>query len=207
MQNGRSIAFFDLDGTITSKDTLFEFIRFTKGDLRFFSGMALHAPLLVGMKAGLVSNQRMKEMILGYFFKGSRERSFLEEGRKFVDQKFDDFIRPLAMECITNLREAGTELVIVSASAEAWVAPIASKLGMQYLSTRMEVVAQCITGKIEGKNCYGEEKVRRIREAFSLEDYHRIYAFGDSKGDSQMLGLTNTSYYRPFVSSNPLAAG
>ncbi len=36
-----TIAFFDFDGTITRKDTLFEIIRYQKGPLALYAGMLL----------------------------------------------------------------------------------------------------------------------------------------------------------------------
>jgi phosphoserine phosphatase len=58
-----------------------------------------------------------------------------------------------------------------------------------------------ITGRIEGKNCHGEQKVIRIQEEYNLSDYQEIYAYGDSSGDKPMLGLATNSFYKPFRSS------
>jgi phosphatidylglycerophosphatase C len=42
----RRIAFFDFDGTITTKDTLLEIIKFQKGTLRFYTGFLLCSPYI-----------------------------------------------------------------------------------------------------------------------------------------------------------------
>ena len=57
------IAFFDFDGTVTTRDTLLEFIRFVKGDLSFFLGFMVHTPLLILYKMQIVLNQRAKEIM------------------------------------------------------------------------------------------------------------------------------------------------
>ena len=53
---------FDFDGTLTTRDTLLEFIRFACGTLRFLLGFLLHAPLLVLMKLRLKSSALRKNL-------------------------------------------------------------------------------------------------------------------------------------------------
>ena len=65
-----NIAFFDFDGTVTTRDTLLEFIKFSKGRLNFFSGFFIYSPFLVALKLGIVSNQSAKEKVLQHFFNG-----------------------------------------------------------------------------------------------------------------------------------------
>ena len=55
-----------------------------------------------------------------------------------------------------------------------------------------------LTGRIFQVNCHGKEKVRRIKEAYSLEEYQEIYTYGDSSGDRPMLKLGTASFYKPF---------
>jgi len=38
---GKSIAFFDFDGTITSKDTLAEILKFAKGKRAYYTGLVI----------------------------------------------------------------------------------------------------------------------------------------------------------------------
>jgi hypothetical protein len=45
----RTVAVFDFDGTLTTKDTLLLFIRYSCGTIRFMFGMALYSPLIVMM--------------------------------------------------------------------------------------------------------------------------------------------------------------
>ena len=45
-------------------------------------------------------------------------------------------------------------------------------------------------------DCYGDEKVRRIRERLTLADYGTIYAYGDTEDDRAMLDLADRKYFR-----------
>lgn len=54
---------FDFDGTLTTKDTLIEFIRFSKGRVRLFLGFLLFSPLLILMKLHLYPNWKAKQRV------------------------------------------------------------------------------------------------------------------------------------------------
>jgi HAD superfamily phosphoserine phosphatase-like hydrolase len=89
----------------------------------------------------------------------------------------------------------------VSASAENWVKPWCDKYGIRCLSTKLEVNGGIITGKIRGRNCYGDEKACRIKETFDLSKFDLIIAYGDSSGDKEMLALAHERNYKPFRSN------
>ncbi|MFT3846797.1 MAG: HAD-IB family hydrolase [Lacibacter sp.] len=194
----QGIAFFDFDGTITTKDTLIEFIRYNKGSLSLFFGFFLHLHYLVGYKLKFISNQTAKEKILAHYFGGTEKDQFEQLCKNFAENKLPQLIRTKAVEEIKKLQQQSVETVIVSASPENWVAFFADKLNMQLIATKLETSDNRITGKINGYNCYGKEKVNRINLAYRLDDYEKIYAYGDSSGDKQMLAIAHYSYMKPF---------
>lgn len=195
----KEIAFFDFDGTITTKDTFLEFIKFTKGSFRFYFGFVLNLPYLIGYKLKLISNQTAKEKILQFFFRNTTVEAFKKNCNNFSTKVLPKLIRPKALQEIMRLKEKNIVVVIVSASPEDWVKPWANQLKLESITTKLEIYNDRITGKILGKNCHGNEKVSRIKEAFSLTDYIIVAAYGDSKGDKPMLALAQKAYYRPFI--------
>ena len=194
----RKIAFFDFDGTITAKDTLFEVIKFQKGKASFYTGFFVNAPVLAALKIKLVSNQFAKEKVLQYFFKGTELSSFQKACDLFTTEKLPSIIRPGAIAEIKKLQELGFEIVVVSASAENWIKKWSDKIGAQLIATQLETVDKVLTGKIKGQNCNGEEKAIRIRAAYDLSQYVEIYCYGDSSGDKAMLALATKAFYKPF---------
>jgi phosphatidylglycerophosphatase C len=88
--------------------------------------------------------------------------------------------------------DAGHRVVIVSASYEDYLMPVASELGVEaVLSSRLAVVNGRCTGQLEGANCRGAEKVRRLEawlhgHGLAREDIE-LYAYGDSSGDRELL--------------------
>lgn len=194
----KGIAFFDFDGTITTRDTLLEFIKFYKGHFNFYKGFALHAPWLLAMKLKFMSNQVVKEKILRHFFRNENEEQFKDMCSAFNQQILPSLIRPGAIEEIHKLKSGNNIVVVVSASPENWIRPWAESMNLELIASRLEVKNGMITGKIVGKNCHGQEKVRRIKEKYNLSDYAEVYAYGDSSGDKDMLSLAKNAFYQPF---------
>ncbi len=88
---------------------------------------------------------------------------------------------------------------IVSASPKNWIEPWAAPLGINVLSTNLEIKNGMITGKIEGKNCNGPEKVNRIKEHINLDSYDEIIAYGDTSGDLPMFEIATSTHFKPFT--------
>jgi HAD superfamily hydrolase (TIGR01490 family) len=194
----KEIAFFDFDGTITTRDTLLEFIKFKKGSFGFLAGFVLKSPWLVAYKLGIISNQSAKEKVLEFFFKGTPVESFGDYCRDFAREALPKLMRPKALEEIKRLQQNGLVVVVVSASPENWIRQWASDCGVQLLASRLEVKEGRITGKIMGKNCHGAEKVRRITEVYNLSEYEVVAAYGDTNGDKPMLQLAASGFFKPF---------
>jgi phosphatidylglycerophosphatase C len=192
------IAFFDFDGTITTKDTLLEFIKFSKGRFKFYLGFLLNSPWLIGMKFRVISNQTAKQRIFTWFFRNHPLDDFQEQCSRFATTAIPGLLRPKALKEIQLLQEKGATVVVVSASPENWILPWARTLSLSVISTRLETANNVLTGRIYLRNCHGKEKCARIRENYQLEDFSDIYAYGDSSGDKPMLELATKSFYKPF---------
>ncbi len=192
------MALFDFDGTITRRDTLFDFIRFYRGERALYQGLLQLAPALLAFKMGFTANWVAKERTLTHFFGGESQAEFRQRASDYARQRLPQVIRPSALQRINELQEKQATVYVVSASAEDWIQPWCESRGIKLIATRLEVQQQIITGKIAGKNCNGPEKVRRIREAIELEQYATIYAYGDSQGDREMLAVAHHPHYRYF---------
>jgi phosphatidylglycerophosphatase C len=194
----KAIAFFDFDGTITTKDTLLEFIKFSKGNFKFSLGFLLNSPYLIAYKLKIISNQSAKEKVLRFFFKNTSVEKFREQCNLFSQKILPTLIRPKALREIKKLKDNGYSIVVVSASPEQWILGWANEMQVPLIASCLEVNDGKITGKLIGKNCHGDEKVRRILEKHVLSDYSVIYAYGDTTGDRPMLKLATHSFYKPF---------
>ena len=93
--------------------------------------------------------------------------------------------------------------MVVSASIDNWVAPFfcheENGHHLSIVGTRIEVVDGKVTGRFLTANCYGPEKVRRVQALLSrARDHYHITAYGDSRGDKEMLQYADERHYKPF---------
>ena len=190
---------FDFDGTLTRRDTLVEFIRYVKGDKEFLKCFLRYSPQLVAMKLGLYPNWKVKRQVFSYCFAGMKEEVFNDFSTRFAQAK-SSLMRPAGLEKIRTLLQDGCQVVVVSASVEDWVRPFFGDLSdaIQFLCTRVEVKDGVLTGRFLTKNCFGKEKVARLRTLYPDRRAIELTAYGDSRGDREMLDYANEGYYRPF---------
>lgn len=196
----KRIAAFDFDGTITRKDTLIEFLRFAGGSARFYAVFALYSPLLVLMKLKLYSNQKAKEKIFAHYFKDIPLEQFNDLCRRFSEQKGQPLVYADAKTQIAKHKAQGDEVIIISASIENWVYHFAEALKAdKLLATQVEVQDGKITGRFLTANCYGKEKVKRLLSAYPERDKYYLIAYGDSRGDKELLQFADEQHYKQFV--------
>lgn len=198
VSNERRLALFDFDGTITKSDSMFRFVRFTVGDLRFALGMLVLSPMFLLLKLKVISNSKAKQWMMQYFFAGLDERSFNRAATEYSLSHIDKILRPQAIEKIEWHKAQGHTVVLVSASMESWLKPWCDQNGLRLISTQLEFINGVISGRLVGKNCHGIEKVKRVKKQYDLSQYAYIYAYGDSRGDKELLALADESYYKPF---------
>ena len=193
------IAFFDFDGTITEADSTARFIRYLVGDSKFFIGIFFLLPFMFLYILNLISNNSIKQILITYFFKGKNINEFKKHAEYYSLNMLEPLIRKKALKEIEWHKENGHDVVIVSASIDLWLRPWCIKNDIALISSMLEVNDNVITGKTRKKNCYGLEKVIRIKELYNLSEYSYIYSYGNSRGDYEMLRIANESHYKPFT--------
>jgi HAD superfamily phosphoserine phosphatase-like hydrolase len=196
---------FDFDGTLTTRDTLIAFIRYAKGTRAFVLGFLLHAHLLVLMKLKLYPNWKAKQKIFSYFFKGMSLGDFDALCRHFAADN-RQLLRPEGVRTLEQARAEGADIVIVSASIDNWVKPFFTNLDgladnlpkITVHGTQIEIADRKLTGRFLTKNCYGPEKVNRILAQYPNRGKYSLIAFGDSRGDKELLAFADEAHYKPF---------
>ena len=202
MEEKERIYCFDFDGTLTTKDTLLEIIRYKAGTWRLLWGFLLYSPILVLMKLHLYPNWKAKQLIFTHFFGGMSTRTFNLLCQDFAKER-SNLLRPDMIALVGRAVEDKKKVFIVSASIDNWVRPffdIRNLKGVQVLGTQIEVEDGKLTGRFKSNNCYGKEKVHRIAEvlkSFERSEYE-IEAFGDSRGDKEMLAFADKGHFKPF---------
>ncbi len=188
----RTAAFFDLDKTVIAKSSTLAFSKpfFDQGLLNrravLKSSYAQFLFLMSGADHDQMDRMRtyLTDMCAGWD---------VEQVRSVVGETLHEIVDPLVFDEAANLiadhKLCGRDVVVVSASGEEIVAPIAAALGATHaMATRMVVEDGKYTGEV-GFYCFGEGKVEAIRELAAREGYalEHCYAYSDSITDLPML--------------------
>ncbi len=188
----RTAAFFDLDKTVIAKSSTLAFSKpfFNQGLLNRRAVLKSSYAQFLFLMSGADHDQmdRMRSYVTSMCAGWD-----VGQIKSIVNETLHDIVDPLvfaeAAELIADHRLCGRDVVVVSASGEEIVAPIARALGATHaMATRMEVADGKYTGEIEFY-CFGEGKAAAIRELAVLEGYplEHCYAYSDSVTDLPML--------------------
>lgn len=160
------IAFFDLDKTITREGTWSRFVRLATPDIRFFAGLPALAAQAAAYKAGMASRGSVKERAVALFLRDRKKTELQAVAKDFAEAELQTGVRPGALAAIQGHRDAGDRLVIASAAADLIVEAMAEQLGFDdIICTRLSWSADHrLLTALNGENCYGLEKLRRVDE-------------------------------------------
>ncbi|NNN03497.1 MAG: HAD-IB family hydrolase [Acidimicrobiaceae bacterium] len=195
-----TIAAFDLDGTLTKGGSVFHWLRFVCGN---GAVARVAVPLSPALTVGAIRSGHYADEAKERLFRGLLEgRSFeevAEQSRHFI---LEHLAHEARLDVIARLRwhrERGDDVVLVSASPQLYVDVLVEHFGITGgLGTRLAVdESGRLTGRYQGNNCRGTEKMRRLREWIDARGYEEeplIYAYGNSRGDRRLLGGANLPY-------------
>lgn len=204
--DGVTVAAFDFDGTLTTRDSVVPFLE------RFVSRPRLAARVLARLGEAVPAvvgrdRDRLRALATELVFAGRPAADVAaaagEHGRLIA-------AAALRTDTVARLRwhiDHGHVVVLVSASYEDYLHVVAAELGVGHvLGTRLEVADGVCTGSLDGPNCRGPEKVRRLERWLAEQGLDRgeivLYAYGDSNGDREMLAWAD----HPHRVNEPLAS-
>ena len=193
------IVVFDFDGTITTDDTFRLFLRYYAGTPKWALNILLLMPIFAGYALKIVDRNQAKIYVTRRFFKNASIKHLNERAASFAKQVIPSLVRPQAQTCLDSKKSDPESLYICSASIAPYLrAWGASQNINNILATELETDGDRYTGEIKGWNIWGEGKVRRILAEFAPHPVKIIEAYGDSRGDREMLHAAEASYFRPF---------
>ncbi len=190
-----AFAFFDFDDTLAKGDSIFPYLLYCiKRGIAPRRQLFKAAAGFLRWKIQPSSGRAVKEMTLSYI----KDRTIDE-----MDDIARDFFRDFqcrqffsqGLAELESLRAQGVKIVVVSASSDLYMKVLPEFMPVDaVISTVCETASGRYTGRI-GKNCKGDEKVRRIQEWLTKQDLSIDKAnsagYGDSPSDAPMLLLTD----------------
>jgi phosphatidylglycerophosphatase C len=183
----RTVAAFDFDGTLSTRDNFVPFLRRVAGTAAVSRAMAIGSARIAARPRARRSRDELKAMVLRDLFAGYDAEALDEIGRGFAFEIIQRHLRPDMVQRADWHRTQAHTLVIVSASLGVYLRPIAEQLRFDHvLCTELEVGPDdTLTGEMQGANVRGLEKARRLDELLAGRPAY-VWAYGDSSGDKYL---------------------
>jgi phosphatidylglycerophosphatase C len=185
---------FDLDGTITYRDTLLPYVtgyltRARRSRLR----MARLLPTLVAFGIGAADHGAVKSAFIRCTLGGTTRAQLAAWTDEFVPRVIDRGCSPGALAMIKAHRDAGDHLVLMSASTDLYVPQIGQALG--FAEVICTGIAFDAAGRLDGAlttpNRRGAEKVRCFAALQQQHPHLQTVAYGNAGSDLAHLKLAD----------------
>ncbi|HEY7377708.1 MAG TPA: HAD-IB family hydrolase [Steroidobacteraceae bacterium] len=193
----RRIALFDLDGTLTRRDTLFPYL----------VGFSLRRPLrLVRLFARLPGALvhyafkgrdpgRLKEELIIASLEGVTRAEIARWNDKYVPRLLARGMHAQALRQAATHRASGDYLVLMSASPDLYVPAIARALGFnETICTGVRWDGMSLSGTLATPNRRGEEKLHCVLALRQRHSDVPITAYGNAASDLAHLGACEHPY-------------
>ncbi|MFN8770659.1 MAG: HAD-IB family hydrolase [Neisseriaceae bacterium] len=193
------IAYFDFDGTLTRHDTLIHFVIYVSGILKFLVNSPILLIIAILYFIRLISNEKAKELFLTIMIRGVKKQKIDILAKRFALSKLDKYIKPEIYTRLEYHLEHGHNVILVSANLAIYLHYWALKHHINgVIATEIEFDQHDIaTGKLLTRNCYGEEKLKRIYDYLLSHkaEYIYSYGYGNSAGDYSLLKYVDEGYW------------
>ena len=181
----RRLALFDLDGTLTRRDTFFPFV----------VGLLLHRPgrwprallvplLLAGDLLGRLDRGGLKGGILHALFSGMPREAMHAYATTYAAGVVPARMFPEAVETFRGHLEQGDHVVVLSASPDLFVPDIAQRLGAhEVICTQVRWDGGRLDGRLASANRRDHEKARVLQALRVAHPGLPVIAYGNSPAD------------------------
>jgi phosphatidylglycerophosphatase C len=194
-----AVAAFDLDGTLTEGGSVVHWLSAVAGRAAVRTSIVRHGPALI---AGAIRSGRAadsaKESLFTSVLEGRDLADVAAVSDQFAEEHLRTGVRPEIAARLGEHLDAGHLVVLVSASPALYVQRIATVIGAHgCAATELAVDVGRLTGRYEGRNCRGTEKLRKVRaliEELGAGDTgarRPLYAYGNSRGDLRLLAAAD----------------
>lgn len=190
------LALFDFDGTITTRETLPDFLRFANPPRRLHLGKLLFVLPVLAYKLKLLPVSVLRILLVRYAFGGLPRAAIEDAGRRFAVTVLPALVRPEMQARIESHRACGDTVVVVSGGFDVYLAPWCEAQGVELVCSSLQYDADRVTGRYAGPQCVAGEKAHRVRQRYDLAAYREVHAHGDTHEDHALLALAHRATYR-----------
>lgn len=202
------LAIFDVDYTLTKSETLMELYFFMlkkNPKLIKYVFKCIYSPLFYILK--IYSAKEAKESFLS-FIKGMDEEEMQYIAKDFYENKLSKLIYNDAIEYIKKYKSQGYKIYLISASYEFYLNELYNiKEVDKVIGTRIKMSEKRYTNFVDGENCKGEEKVKRLLADLKNDgievNFKESVMFSDSLSDLPLFNLVGKGYLINYNKKHP----
>jgi phosphatidylglycerophosphatase C len=184
----RRVAVFDVDGTLTRRDTVLPFLAMVAGWRTVAGAILTDWRGVAGARLADVGRDEAKAGLIRATLTGVPSAELEVAGERYADRVLSRSMRSDVVARLLRHQRRGDEVIIVSAGLHAYVRPLGEHLGVETVyATRLEVDGEgrC-TGRLDGPNVRAKEKVACLAN-YLHGDHASVWAYGDSGDDAHLL--------------------
>ena len=196
-ENFRKISIFDLDGTLTKSDTYFPYlIGFLKRNPKRWLKALILPFAVVLFYLRIRDNQWLKTIFLTIVLGGETKKNILAWNKIFLDKLFTTGLREDIVTILKNKQKSGDIVLLSTASLDIYVPDIQNRFSINHLiCTNTLWKNGCLTGDLDGKNCYGPEKLARVKSYMKKHNiYGEISVYSDHVSDWPIMNFADKAY-------------
>jgi phosphatidylglycerophosphatase C len=181
----RRLAVFDLDGTLSRRDTFFPW---ALGLLARHPLRCMRAPLLLfaalAYALRLIDRGDLKGAVLWILFSGTSREEIRNWSGRYAARVVPQRLFPAALQAFRAHLSAGDYVVLLSASPDIFVPQIGAALqAHETLCTQIRWDGDRLDGRLAGPNRRDEEKARVLEQLRQRHPGLPVIAYGNSSAD------------------------
>ena len=192
----KQLAVFDLDGTITYRDTLWPYARgFLHDNCRSQLRLLGVIPALLAFAAGRADHGEVKQAFIRSTLGGAQRADLEAWSARFVDEVVMHGCFTQALAAIAEHRARQDVLILMSASTDLYVPRIGERLGFtETICTGVRWNGNRLDGRLATPNRRGEEKARCFEALKARYPGLPSVAYGNTASDLAHMRLADQAY-------------
>jgi HAD superfamily hydrolase (TIGR01490 family) len=191
MQNKQILAIFDFCDTLIGMQTANKFVSLGYKNNKRLDTIANEFGRVLLRKLRLLSGHRHKKWQLKQL-KGLSVETMQNIVKNYVEKELIPKENKLVIERLKWHKEQGHTIAIISGGFSEYIRYYAKVYDIKYvIATDLEVVDNMFTGKIDGIDCMGINKIKKLKNTIKIDNYdlENSYAYSDHISDIPLLSF------------------
>ena len=196
-ENSKKISIFDLDGTLTKSDTYLPYlVGFLKRNPKRWLKASILPIAVVMFYLKIHDNQWLKTIFLKVILGGETKDNILAWNKIFLDRLFTEGLREDIVTILKKRQNAGDIILLSTASLDIYVPDIQNWFSINHLiCTNTLWQDDCLTGELDGNNCYGLEKLARVKSYMRKHNISgEVSVYSDHASDWPIMNYADKAY-------------